>query len=136
MNLAKTPWHMKLAIGYLVVAGLWNWIGTWAVFIFRRIPIAPNIKLFALLTGLALMSLLAAFALHKRKALVLLLIAVLPVLRVLSYAALFPDFFQINDFVLDASYIRRLPPVLLIGLATDIALLVYCGRQWQRRSIS
>jgi hypothetical protein len=132
----KMPWHMRLVIGYLLIAGAWTWAGMWWAILVKQIPIAANANVYGVGLVIALACFGAAYAMYRRNKLVIACIAIVPVAQWVGFAILSPHRVAATDFVVDINYLRQLPPLFVADIAFYIVLTLYAAMLWKRRALA
>lgn len=122
---------MNLAIGYLAVSGAWTWLGLWWTIISNGSVVGEFLRPLMAGFGISIASLLGAYLLYRGSRYGIASVAAVPVMRWLAFALTFPSQGAANDFIVDADFILRLPPMLLGGLVVDLLIAVYSGFLWR-----
>jgi hypothetical protein len=132
-----SSWHMHVAMIYLVIAGLWAWVGLWRELILEKAPLSfAYLGVYCCVMLVAVACFAAAYAMYRRSKFAVPLIAIVPIAQWIAFAILIPEHAGVTDVAVDYAYIRQLPPMLKIDIAFYVALTLYALFLWRRGRLS
>ncbi|MDB6156710.1 MAG: hypothetical protein JWO04_416 [Gammaproteobacteria bacterium] len=133
---AILPFHLRMIVAYLVIAGFWSWGWLCWLVIGLHAPVVQNFGTFVLGLVIATAIFASAYAIYRRSKFAVPLLAVIPILQWIAFARLLPTQVSPSDFSLDFAYIRQLPVALKADLIYYIPLVVYTAFLWKRGELS
>jgi len=127
---------MKVAIGYLTVAGLWTWAGLWWVLSSGKSPFTHYPQIYVCGAGVAGLCFVSAFLMYIRSKVSILLIAAIPIAQWFAFKPMFPERFVFSEFETASDYFRQLPPALQFDIIFYIVLIIYALFLWKHRRLT
>jgi len=76
-----------------------------------------------------------AYAMYRHSKLAILFVAAIPVIQWVGFSIIDPNHVGTTDFVIDAEYLRQLPPLLKANLVLGVAVVLYTIMLMKKRRL-